>query len=97
MTRADRKLYSNETTSREAAETLDPGVKQTMLQRVYDYICEQGERGATDQEMRDGLGIDGDTIRPRRTDLWNKGLIRKAPFERTTAANKRAQVWIAVR
>jgi transcription initiation factor IIE alpha subunit len=47
----------------------------TKRRRVYDYIVNRGLHGATDDEIQDALGIDGNTVRPTRGGLVEDGHI----------------------
>lgn len=84
------------TTSREAAKAIEPRAA-TLRRLVLDYLRGQGEQGATDLEMQEALGMDGNTQRPRRVELLTAGLIRDSGCTRATRHGRQAVVWIANR
>ena len=82
-------------TSREAAiEKLSTA--QIDRAKVYRYIKDRGVIGATDEEIQDGLGMDGNTERPRRRELQLAGLIEDSGSKMPTRKGRRAVVWVVV-
>lgn len=79
-------------TSLEAADALTPETLNAMQRRVYVYLRDQGERGATDEECQRGLQMNPSSQRPRRVELADAGLIVRAGT-RKTASNRNADVW----
>lgn len=79
-------------TSLEAAASLTPATLNAMQRRVYQFIQDQGERGATDEECQRGLGMNPSSQRPRRGELADAGLIVKAGV-RKTSSKRNADVW----
>ncbi len=59
---------SGSDTSREAAEQIAP-VAGALAAQVLVFVVQAGENGATDHEIQQGLGMSGDTERPRRWEL----------------------------
>ena len=59
---------------------------------VLDYIAAQGEAGASDNEIIEGTGLSGSTVRPRRIELTRMGLIVEAGT-RLTASGRQAVCW----
>lgn len=43
--------------------------------KVFRYLLERGSRGATDKEGYTATGIDQNTYRPRRIELWDMGKV----------------------
>jgi hypothetical protein len=80
--------------SREAKASLSVDVLSGMQRRVYEFIRDQGEHGATDEECQRGLEMNPSSQRPRRGELADAGLIVVAG-KRMTSAYKRATVWRA--
>lgn len=80
--------------SAEARASLTPETMNGQQRKVFDYIRDQGERGATDEECQRGLAMNPSSQRPRRGELADAGLIVVAG-KRMTSANKRATVWRA--
>ena len=85
---------SGSETSKAAASEMSPYLGRLQA-CIFDFIASCHAFGATDQEVQEALGIDSSTQRPRRCELANKGLIRKAKIKRKTRSGRQAQVWIA--
>jgi len=81
-------------TSKAAAEAIRPEAG-TLSAAVFVFIVGTGERGATDGEVQRGLQLDGNTQRPRRRALQQRGLIIDSGKRRKTPAGREAVVWIA--
>lgn len=76
-----------------AADSMRPHA-ETMRRKVCQFIAEQGAKGATDEEVQLGLGMNPSTERPRRGEVWGFGLITDAPGERrATTSGRMATVW----
>jgi len=78
--------------SREAKASLSVDVLSGMQRRVYDFIRDHGEQGATDEECQRGLAMNPSSQRPRRGELAEAGLIVESGT-RPTSSNRRATVW----
>lgn len=65
----------------------------SLRRRVYEYILNQGLRGATDQEMELALHIDGNTIRPTRGSLVKDGFILDTGTTRKNNHGNDCIVW----
>ena len=50
--------------------------------------------GLTDEEGQDMLGIEGNSYRPCRVTLFDKGFVQDSGMRRKTKANKNAVVWM---
>ena len=59
--------------SRAAAQQIAPRLN-SIRQRVYDFIAANPH--CTDHDIRDGLGLGGNTARPRRIELETRELIQ---------------------
>lgn len=90
-------------TSRAAAEAKRDAEKQRA--QVLAFIKSRGQYGATDLEIQDGTGIDGDSERPRRWELASDkdGAPEIVPLmnglrkvKRMTPSHRKAQVWVAI-
>lgn len=68
----------------------------TDRRRVLDFIRDRGTAGACDHEIQIGLGLTGDSERPRRWELHKAGYIRDSGQRRETAAGNKAVVWCVV-
>ena len=84
---------SHSETSRAAAEGILPTVG-TGRRRVYDFLKHRGIAGATDQEIQIGLGMSGDTVRPRRGELVGARLVVRRNLTRKTRSGFDADVWV---
>lgn len=82
-------------TSKAAAEQIKPDAA-TLRGIVLQLIVERAEHGATDEEIQRGLGLSGDTERPRRWELEKAGLVRDSGQRRRTSSGREATVWVAV-
>jgi hypothetical protein len=82
-------------TSRAAAEKVLPKTG-SLKRRVYEYILNQGLRGATDQEIEKTLQIEGNTVRPTRVGLFKEGYIIDTGTTRKNHHNNDCIVWRAV-
>jgi transcription initiation factor IIE alpha subunit len=65
----------------------------TKRRRVYDYIVNRGLQGATDDEIQDALGIDGNTVRPTRGGLVEDGHIIDTGTTRKNKHGNECIVW----
>ena len=77
-------------TSEEAARNTDAATLRGMT------LAELKRSPGTADEIANRLEIDRLSIRPRLSELKNKGLIRKTDFTRPNDSGKNARVWEAV-
>ena len=63
--------------------------------RVYQWLMDEGQNGATDLEMQETLDIQADTQRPRRRELQERGLVIDSGKTRKTRSGREAVVWLA--
>jgi hypothetical protein len=75
-----------------AKDSLTPDVLNAMQRRVYEFIRDQGETGATDEECQRALAMNPSSQRPRRGELADGGLIVECGT-RPTASKRKATVW----
>lgn len=88
--------YQNHSmTSFAAALAIEPFMN-LLQRRVLNYIRACAERGATDLELESALDLIGSTIRPRRCELREYGMVVDSGHTRPTASGRQAVVWIAV-
>jgi len=85
--------HSGSETSRAAAAAIEPQAG-TLCASVYSFIVGRGEAGATDHEIQAGLRLDGNSERPRRKALENRGLIEDSGRRRETPTGRMAIVWV---
>lgn len=79
-------------TSRQAAGLILD--KLTALQQRVLVFLQQFPEGLTDEEMQNGLQMNPSTQRPRRIELWRRGLVAEHGT-RKTASGRPAVVWRA--
>ncbi len=79
-------------TSRATAVSILPrvGTKEHLV-LCFISICHRG--GCTDEEGMTGLHMSGDTYRPRRIKLVEKGLVEDSGITRPTQSGQQAVVW----
>lgn len=66
-------------------------------EQVLAAIRARGDLGLTDEEIQVLLGLSGNSERPRRRELQQRGLIRASDLRRSPAPDRvRATVWVAV-
>lgn len=82
-------------TSIAAAEQIKPKA-DALRQMVLRHIEACGDAGATDEEGMLATGMQGNTYRPRRIELWHAGLVKDNGCTRRTVAGRAAIVWVAV-
>lgn len=80
----------------EAAKQIAP-LAAGMRARVLQFIRQRGEHGATDHEISRELRLAGDTVRPRRHELVQDGLVTDSGNVRPSPSGRPMHVWIATR
>jgi hypothetical protein len=81
---------SNDETSLEAAVVVARTSARALERVVFDQL-ELGPK--TDQELETLLGRPGNTVRPRRRSLVQRGLVEDSGLRRRTASGRKAIVW----
>lgn len=81
-------------TSREAARRISP-LSAAQAARLFYFVAQQGETGATDHEIQAALDLSGDTERPRRWGLVKAGLIEDSGRRRNSPSGRPATVYVA--
>lgn len=66
----------------------------TLRARVFVQILRSGVDGATLDELEQIMGVPGNTLRPRRVELHEKGFVIDSGKRRPTRTGKDAIVWI---
>jgi hypothetical protein len=79
--------------SRKAAIDIQD-IRTDLQRRVYKYIKDKGEKGATDEETQFALAMNPSTQRPRRVELVDMGLVKDSGTTRKTASGRSATVWV---
>lgn len=82
-------------TSAAALASVTPAIP-SIQRRVYEFIFNQGQNGATADEIEAALGIPGNTIRPRLRELeFDEQKIILTEVTRLTRRGRKACVYIA--
>ncbi len=81
-------------TSVAAAKAIEPNA-ETLRACVLAYL-RAVKSGATDEEIQEVTGMEGNTERPRRTELVRLGLVKDSGQVRKTRSGRDAVVWVAV-
>lgn len=68
----------------------------SLRRKVYEYILNQGLRGATDQEIEKALHIEGNTVRPTRISLIKDGFIKDTGSTRKNQHGNECIVWRSI-
>jgi len=63
--------------------------------KIFQYIADKQNYGATDIEMQTALSMSGDTLRPARLSLIKDGFIYDSGKTRQNAKGNECTVWIA--
>lgn len=82
-------------TSKAAAESIKHVVGSTKV-RIYQYMMQCGEHGATDDEIEVALGMSHQTASARRRNLEQIGACKKTSRKRPTRSGRAAAVYVAV-
>lgn len=69
-------------------------VAGTMRAKVFLQILKMGAFGATLEELERDLAMPGNTVRPRRQELEQRGLVENSGRERLTTSGRSAIVWV---
>jgi hypothetical protein len=64
--------------------------------KVFQFILDRFEYGATDHEMQEGLLMSGDTLCPTRLSLVKDGFIYDSGRTRKNAKGNECIVWVTV-
>lgn len=67
-----------------------------LRRKVYDFIEQRGEHGATDEEVRDVLKMPESTARPRRIELTKMNYVGDSGRERQVRSGDTATVHVAL-
>lgn len=79
----------------EAAARVAPKTP-TQRQRVHTFIGSRGPMGATDEEIGYALNLSQNSVRPRRLELVEAGLVKDSERRRNTVGGNPAIVWVVV-
>jgi len=81
-------------TSRDAAARALPGAA-THAGRVLRCIVAAGVDGITDEQVSDRIGMSLNTVRPRRLEMVERGLVMDSGDTTVTASGASAILWLA--
>jgi hypothetical protein len=86
--------FSNQTTSKEAAEAIERDLN-SLEEQVLRFYRQVGPKGATDEECEIAMDKSGSrTTRPRRVSLVQQGFLADSGLTRRTKSNRSAIVWV---
>ena len=88
------KVPHNGTPTSRLAARLATSFAATQQETVFQFIEQAGDRGAIDEEIEHGLGIAGNSVRPRRRKLVELGRVKESGNLRLTSSKSPAVVWI---
>jgi predicted ArsR family transcriptional regulator len=83
---------TSRTTSLAARGSARPAATQRA--RIFVYLVRRGNAGATLEELESVLMLPGNTVRPRRLELEEKGLVADSGKRRSTVSGRLAIVWV---
>ncbi len=86
--------YVQQDTSIEAAGSYSAATAQRTRSAVLTQIT---RRPSTDEEIATALSMEGNSVRPRRIELVERGLVRDSGDRRLTKAKRNAIVWELIR
>lgn len=86
-------FQAHSATSREAAIEIYPKAG-TLRASVYEALAQAGDAGLTDEQIGQQIRMGGNTVRPRRVELVEKGLVRDSGRRRETGSGRKAVVWV---
>jgi hypothetical protein len=66
----------------------------TQRERVLHWVMGRGEQGATDDEIQDALHLAGNSERPRRLELVERGWLVDSGVRRPSHQHGPAIVWV---
>jgi hypothetical protein len=84
--------HNSRPTSIQAAEKALPKAGTDAF-RIYQCFKANLNFGATDDDLSRWLDLPGNTVRPRRGGLVEKGLVRDSGRTRATSSGRQAIVW----
>ncbi len=90
------RTFENGVWTSEVAARLAEGFKVNHENIIYAHLRDCGSRGATDQEIQEATGIDGNSERPARRQLEKDKRVKRTKRWRFTRSMRPAIVWIAV-
>jgi hypothetical protein len=67
----------------------------TQRERVLRWVIDRGDHGATDDEIQDALRLSGNSERPRRLELVERGWLVDSGRRRPSYSHGPAIVWVA--
>ena len=89
----DAPFQKHSITSKEAAQEIQPRAG-TLRHKLFCFIRDKGQYGATDLEAQEEIPMAASTQRPRRVELEKAGLIEDSGETRRTKSGRQAVVWV---
>jgi len=78
-----------------SAAAIKPMKLSGLRLRVYEYLRRHPD-GLTDEELIEKSGVNPNTMRPRRVELYAMGKIKDSGVRRQTRSGSEAVVWVAL-
>ncbi len=88
--------HANASVTRRAAAASIRTDAAPLRSKVLTHLIEQGDTGATDEQLQLALDMTGNTERPRRKELQKLGLVVDSGQVRQTKSGRTAVVWVAI-
>lgn len=88
------KSFDNGVWTSLVANRMASGLKPLVRNEIMQFIESQGDYGATDQEIENGIGRPGNTVRPQRGELVKRGFLIDSGKWRPTVSGCPAIVWV---
>ncbi len=85
----------NSSTTRRAALVASRPAAGRQCKKVLQLLVAWADRGGTDEEIQQELGLNGSSQRPRRSELVKAGLVEDSGRVRPTTSGRCAVVWRA--
>lgn len=89
------KYIKDSQASKDAAQGIAPRAG-TLRDMVHKALATAGPEGMTDEQIGSATGLKGNTVRPRRVELVELGVVCKTKRRRKLVSGNTATVWVAV-
>lgn len=83
-------------TSLSARRSVKAPVRASQRQKILGFIHAKGSDGATIEEIERGMKMSGNTVRPRRQELEEMGIVLDSGRRRKTEKGRNAIVWVTI-
>ncbi len=87
--------HTNAPVTRRAAQVASRPAAGRQCRKILQLLVAWADRGGTDEEVQQELGLNGSSQRPRRSELVKAGLVEDSGRVRPTTSGRCAVVWTA--